>query len=273
MEVVQSFPAHGSGVNPIAAIVDDGDYRGYLVSPSAYSAAAAAVETAPVMLPPGYELQLLPSTDPNRRVVVNIAGRSGCGKSVFAREYMEKYADMYPERPQYIISRVADDPSLPEVGEFGQAHTADGETLPNPFRINPDKLLGNPIDWATELTNCLVLFDDVDTLDKGGVAAAVRKLIAEVLKLGRHTGTTMVYCGHRLNDYSRTRDIIDEADYHVIFPSHTSMHQLKYFLSTIGFGPGAISDIANSGQLRVVIKATAPMLWFGRDVALNVSRF
>lgn len=271
MEVVQHVTP---GYTPVAGIFGGSDDPlGFIQCASAYASAAGGSNSAPVTLPPGLEYALLPSTDPSRRVVVNIAGRSGCGKSVFASEYMRKYAGFYPDRPQYIISRVGEDSSLPEVGEFGTVVTANGESLPSPFRINPEKLAFNPIDWATELENSLVVFDDVDTMDKGVAAGAVRKLIAEILKLGRHSGTTMVYCGHRLNDYSRTRDIIDEADYHVIFPCHTSMHQLKYFLTTIGFGPQAISQIANSGQLRVVIKATAPMLWFGSDVVSEVSRY
>lgn len=165
-------------------------------------------------------LQPLPSTDSSREIVY-IAAPSGSGKSIAARNYIKQYQAMYPDRDVFIFSKIRDDPSLKGIRD---AQYID---------INDDIVL-NPINILEDCKNCLVLFDDIDTVSDKAQALALTQLMMDILECGRHANITAIITSHLILglDKKRTRTILNESHRIIIFPKATTAQALKYFLKT-----------------------------------------
>jgi hypothetical protein len=175
---------------------------------------------ASIELPDDSTFQPIPSADPKARDVFYVAGQSGSGKSYFARGIAENYKKLYPDREIYLISKLQDDETL------------DKMKIGRPKRINLQTLVDDPVDLE-EFKECLVIFDDWDTLDKP-YFNVVHKLIEDLAIMGRHTCTSMLILSHYLTNYSKTRLILGEAQYLVLYPLATSQKALKYVCEHYG---------------------------------------
>jgi hypothetical protein len=179
------------------------------------SAASNTVE-----LPDDSTFQPIPDPDPSKRQVYYVAGQSGSGKSYFARGIAENYKKLFPDRDIYLISKLQEDETL------------DRMKVGKPKRINIESFLTDPVDLE-EFKDCLVIFDDWDTLDKP-YFTVVHKLIEDLAIMGRHTNTSMLILSHYLTNYSKTRLILGEAQYLVLYPLATSQKALKYVCEHYG---------------------------------------
>ena len=179
------------------------------------SAASNTVE-----LPDDSSFQPIPDPDPSKRQVWYVAGQSGSGKSYFARGIAENYKKLFPDREIYLISKLQEDETL------------DRMKVGKPKRINIETFLTDPVD-LDEFKDCLVIFDDWDTLDKP-YFPIVHKLIEDLAIMGRHTNTSMLILSHYLTNYSKTRLILGEAQFLVLYPLATSQKALKYVCEHYG---------------------------------------
>jgi hypothetical protein len=173
-----------------------------------------------VELPDDSTFQAIPDPDPSKRQVWYVAGQSGSGKSYFARGIAENYKKLFPDRDIYLISKLMEDETL------------DKMKVGKPKRINLDTLVSDPVDLE-EFKDCLVIFDDWDTLDKP-YFPIVHKLIEDLAIMGRHTNTSMLILSHYLTNYSKTRLILGEAQFLVLYPLATSAKALKYVCEHYG---------------------------------------
>jgi hypothetical protein len=162
----------------------------------------------------------IPSPDPKTRQVWYVAGQSGSGKSYFARGIAENYKKLFPEREIYLISKLQEDETL------------DKMKIGKPKRLSLDSLVSDPVEMD-EFKDCLVIFDDWDTLDKP-YFPIVHKLIEDLAIMGRHTNTSMLILSHYLTNYSKTRLILGEAQFLVLYPLATSQKALKYVCEHYG---------------------------------------
>lgn len=162
----------------------------------------------------------IPSPDPKTRQVWYVAGQSGSGKSYFARGIAENYKKLFPEREIYLISKLQEDETL------------DKMKIGKPKRLSLDSLVADPVEMD-EFKDCLVIFDDWDTLDKP-FFPIVHKLIEDLAIMGRHTNTSMLILSHYLTNYSKTRLILGEAQFLVLYPLATSQKALKYVCEHYG---------------------------------------
>lgn len=162
----------------------------------------------------------IPSPDPKQRQVWYVAGQSGSGKSYFARGIAENYKKLFPEREIYLISKLQEDETL------------DKMKVGKPKRISLDSLVEDPVE-LDEFKDCLVIFDDWDTLDKP-YFPIVHKLIEDLAIMGRHSNTSMLILSHYLTNYSKTRLILGEAQFLVLYPLATSQKALKYVCEHYG---------------------------------------
>lgn len=160
--------------------------------------------------------ELVPSTDPKKRQVYYIAGQSGSGKSYIAKGLGEKYKKLYPEREVYLISKLNEDETL------------DSMKPSPPKRISIDSLVAD-YPKLDEFSNCMIIFDDFDTLTKDQLKA-VEQLISDLAIQGRHTNTTMLILTHYLTNYKKTRLILNEVTNVVVYPMSTAFTPLKYLL-------------------------------------------
>jgi hypothetical protein len=162
----------------------------------------------------------IPSPDPKKRECWYVAGQSGSGKSYFARGIAENYKKLYPDREIYLISKLQEDETL------------DKMKIGKPKRLSLQSLVDDPVD-LDEFKNCLVIFDDWDTLDKP-YFGVVHKLIEDLCIMGRHSNTSMLILSHYLTNYSKTRLILGECQFLVLYPLATSQKALRYVCEHYG---------------------------------------
>lgn len=173
-----------------------------------------------IELPDDSTFQPIPDPDPKCRQVWYVAGQSGSGKSYFARGIAENYKKLYPDREIYLISKLNEDETL------------DKMKIGKPHRLSLQSLVDDPVD-LDEFKDCLIIFDDWDTLDKP-YFQVVHKLIEDLAIMGRHTCTSMLILSHYLTNYSKTRLILGEAQCLVLYPLATSQKALKYVCEHYG---------------------------------------
>lgn len=162
----------------------------------------------------------IPPIDPTKRVCYYVAGQSGSGKSYFARGIAEAYKKLFPEREVYLISKLNEDETL------------DKMKCGKPKRLSIQSFIDDPPS-IDEFSNCLTIWDDWDTLEKKEFAV-VHKLIEDLCIMGRHTNTSMLILSHYLTNYSKTRLILGECQYLVLYPLATSQKALSYVCQHYG---------------------------------------
>jgi hypothetical protein len=173
-----------------------------------------------IELPHDSTFQPIPSPSPTERQVWYVAGQSGSGKSYFARGIAEAYKKLFPEREIYLISKLQEDETL------------DKMKVGKPKRISLDSIVTDPVD-IDEMKDCLMIFDDWDTLDKQ-YFDKVHKLIEDICIMGRHTNTSCLILSHYLTNYKKTRLMLNEAHFLVLYPMATSFKALRYVCENYG---------------------------------------
>jgi hypothetical protein len=190
-------------------------------------------------LPEDSQFQIVPSPDPEKREVFYIAGASGSGKSYMAKGIAECYKKLFPDRECYLVSKLGEDSTLDKL-EFLK-------------RVNIQTFIEDYPELE-EFENCLVIFDDYDTLT-GNAEKVVGKLIDDLATMGRHTNTTMLCLSHYLTNYKKTRLLLNEATHIVVYPMATSFHALGYLLKThVGMTKDDVRDLKKMGRWVCIYK-------------------
>jgi hypothetical protein len=203
-----------------------------------------------IEIPMGCIFNLIPNADKDKRDCFYIAGASGSGKSWIARQLAENYTKMYPGRPIYLISKLDADDTIDNA-------KADIE------RLEYKNWMENPPN-VNEINNCMVIFDDVDTIDKKEGGDAVQLFADDIATTGRKHGDTqgnitMLYISHNLTNYKKSRLLLLESTHYVIYPQNTSPHALKYLLRThVGMDDDAIKKLKKLGSRWVCIRKGFP---------------
>jgi len=190
-----------------------------------------------IELPPDSLFQLVPDPNPKARQIWYVSGASGSGKSYFARSIAENYKKLYPDREIYLVSKypVEEDDTLGKM------------KVGRPKSISLDSIVED-YPSVDEFENCLIIFDDYDTLappyDK-----VVQKLIDDLAIRGRHTATSMCVLSHYLTNYKKTRLILGECHYIVLYPMATSFKAMKYVCEHhCGMTKDEIHDLKKLGR-------------------------
>jgi len=207
----------------IITAVDDGkeEFDGDMKSRTLFKRIKTDMENDKVIeLPDDSTFQPIPNPDSKVREVWYVAGQSGSGKSYFARGIAENYKKLFPEREVYLISKLDEDETL------------DKMKIGKPKRISLQSLVEDPPD-IKEFEDCLVIFDDFDTLS-APFEKVVLKLIEDLAIMGRHTRTSLLILSHYLTNYKKTRLILGEANYLVLYPLATAFKALKYVCENYG---------------------------------------
>jgi hypothetical protein len=158
--------------------------------------------------------ELLPNPDPKKREVWYVAGQSGSGKSYIAKGLAAFYKKLFPDRDVYLVSKLLKDDTL--------------DALKFLKRLSIRSFMDDYPE-LDEFTDCMIIFDDWDTLDKDAYKV-IHKLIEDLAIMGRHTNTTMLILSHYLTNYKQTRLILNEATHIVVYPMSTSYHSLRHLI-------------------------------------------
>lgn len=191
--------------------------------------------------------KLQPIPDITTRSVALVCGPSGSGKSTYASEYLKMYRALFPKNPIYVFSRLDKDPVIDQL---------------RPYRIKIDEeLIENPIDIIQEMHDCIVLFDDTDTIQDDKLKKIVSKLKNDILETGRHNNIYVIITSHLINgnDKKDTRTMLNECHSLTVFPKSGSSYAITYALKNyFGFNNQLIKRILESDSRWVTINKTYP---------------
>lgn len=192
-------------------------------------------------LPDDSSFEILPNCDKTKRDIGYLGAMAGSGKSYMARAFAEKYRKLWPDREVYLISQLAEDETLDKM-KGGPPTRIKVETIVEDF---PE---------LTDFENCLVIFDDFDTYPDE-ILNPVLRLIDLIAIQGRHTITSMLVLTHYLTNYKKTRLILNEATFFVVYPQSTSFKALQYLLGThLGLDKEDLARIKKLGRWCVISK-------------------
>jgi hypothetical protein len=205
---------------------------------------SSAESSTEVELPPNSTFSLIPTQDKKAREVWYIAGPSGSGKSYIAKGLAQAYHDYFPDRPIYLVSKLSEDSTLDKL-KFLE-------------RLDPQKIVEDPISDLEILKDCMIIFDDVDTFDKE-TDKVIQKLIDDIATMGRHSNTTMLFLTHYLSNYKKTRLLLMEATNFVLYPQSTGSHAFNYTMKVyLGLDKDEAMAIRKSGSRWVSLKKSFP---------------
>ena len=239
------------------AIVEGGEYDGEIISindnnkkkrldPSDINAKFLVID----------EGKMIPLPSMETRQVIYVAGPSGSGKSTYSSMQAQQYRKMNPKNAIYLFSRVDNDVVF------------DGKFNPPIIRIKIDNsLLTHPIDITKQIkSGCLIIFDDIDTIQDEKLKKAVIKLENDILEIGRHQDIYIICCSHLINgnDKKLSRTMLNEAHTLTFFPKSGSTYQINYCLKNyMGLGKKQIDYILGINSRWVTLGKSCPqyMIW------------
>lgn len=146
-----------------------------------------------------------------------IAGPPGCGKSTTAAQILS----FFPRQPIYLFSDVDEDRAF------------DGLDIRR-MKMEADLITELKPEMFAEKSDCWVVFDDIDKIRDSKVSKALVALMDNIIANGRSHGAhtiNVIATSHSLSDYRKTKYMIENCEYWVVFPSKTINSQLKRLLS------------------------------------------
>ena len=167
-------------------------------------------------------------TEEGERILV--AGPSGSGKTTYSRNYIIEFRKMFPKIKDLIVfSRSTEDKALDDL---------------KPMRIKLDEgIVKEPIPIES-LSNSIVLFDDIDTIQNKKVKEAVISLRDDINQCGRKYNIYCISTSHQLTNYKSSRELLNECQSITFFPKSGSAYGIKYFLKQYcGLGKNEIEKI------------------------------
>jgi hypothetical protein len=160
----------------------------------------------------------------NRQFAVYCAGKKGAGKTTIMSRWMLNYKTL-TKNPVYLISSKTYDDTIDSI--IGEKNI---NRIPTTAFEDKEEM---PQLEAFE--NCLVCFDDFmnDHNSKN-----MLHLMNQIAERGRAPKVSLFTIFHNITNSHKTKLILTEADYFIIFPSSLSTRNFYYFMNSYG----SISD-------------------------------
>jgi adenylate kinase family enzyme len=159
------------------------------------------------------KFEYLPSTRFIERVLVS--GISGSGKSTWSSKYIKNYLKQHKDNPFYVLSNVHEDEVIDKL---------------EPTRLDAYEIAteGMTVD---EVTNSIMLIDDVDTIENAAIRKAIRSFVNNMLEVSRHYKTNLIITSHHIQNYQQTRTQLNESNIVVLFMK-SNARAIKNYLKT-----------------------------------------
>lgn len=195
------------------------------------------------------DAKIVPVVDPVSRQVFYIAGPSGSGKSHYAAEIIAVYKKLFPNNEVYVFCRDTQDPVIDKLGVTRVV-------------IN-EEIYTDPIDITQGMDDCLILFDDCDTIGDKKIKAAVDHLKNDIMEVGRKRNIYIIITSHLINKGHETKTVLNECHQLTLFPKAGSTYQSKYVLEKyVGLNKKQIDYLLKLPSRWVTIKRTYPQVCF-----------
>lgn len=201
-----------------------------------------------------------PIYNPKERITMFIAGAQNCGKSYFIGQFLYDYKMIHPKRPVYLITGI--DEKDKSLGSHKIRKIFMDEKVIDD--LNLEKLRVD--DKTGKKRGCLLIFDDTDRIRDAGLRKKVYDLLNDALCNGRDHATQaakadidVIVTNHEINDYQRTKSVLTECNYVVIFPAYSVKKQIDMVLDKIGLSKEVHDMITSYTGRAVVLHKTAPL--------------
>ena len=176
--------------------------------------------TNEIKLPLDCYFELIPTPIPKNRQIFYICGPSGVGKSYLAVQIAKNYQKLYKDRSVFLVSKLEADDTIDKIKDI--------------IKLDHKDWVNNPPD-INKLKNSLIIFDDIDSIG-GAEGKALDTFVDDIATMGRsHTadqgGISMIYISHAITSYKKTRILLLESHFKILFPLATNPHSLYYILS------------------------------------------
>lgn len=180
---------------------------------------------------------------------VYVTGPSGSGKSTWIARYCEMWLYFFPKHDIFLFSRKSEDPTLDKIQELKRI-VIDESFLEKPMEVEE---IRDPKGRAV-----MVIFDDVDALQDKKLLKSVKSIQTQLLEIGRSSGIWMCNVSHQIMAYKATRDLINNSDFVVFFPSNSKYHINRFLKEYQGFNKQQIDRIFKLKSRWVCLKRNDP---------------
>lgn len=189
--------------------------------------------------------QQIPNNN-RERDILYISGQSGSGKSYYSKNYIKEYKKIHKNNDIYLFSNIMNDDSFDEIKGIKKIDIFDEDFIDIDLK-------------ADEFGDSLILFDDVDCIQKKQIKKKIYALLNEVLMVGRHYNISIIFTSHIICNGLETKGILNEAHSITIFPNNMGNRSLKYVLdSYLGLDKRQIEKIKNFDSRWMTIIRTYP---------------
>ena len=173
-----------------------------------------------------------------------IAGPTGSGKSYAIGRYLNIILRLKPNKKIFLFSDV------------------DNDAVLDKYKITrvdlTDDIIESPIE-PCELSNSIVIFDDIDSISNKKLKINIENLRDSLLKRGRHEGIEVICTSHLLTDYKSTRIVLSEVSAVTLFTKSGSTNSINYLLSKyIGLSKQQIARIYDLPSRSITIYKQYP---------------
>jgi hypothetical protein len=202
-------------------------------------------------LPHGNIFQQIPK--PDGREILYITGQSGSGKSVYTANYAKQYKKMFKDNDIFLFSALDGDSSIDKVKGIKR------------IKLEGNEFLSTELD-AKDFANSLCIFDDCDVIKNKPIEKKVHSLMDNMLQIGRHHNTSIIYTTHTATNNKETKVILAEAHSITIFPKSMGNASLKYLCDAyLGLDKKEIAGLKKMDGRWVTITRTFPKVVFSED--------
>jgi len=161
----------------------------------------------------GGKFSCLPNPDIEREIIY-VFGCSGSGKSTYISNYIDEWIKKHRDWRIILFSEVREDSKLDKF---------------HPIRVKLDDALAGDNFTGEDFKDSLVIFDDIEGLDKPLQKEVVR-IMNTILTTGRHYNTTALITAHNPSDRNRTKVILQECHSIVYFPHGSPPRTIDYVM-------------------------------------------
>lgn len=190
------------------------------------------------------------------RITMFIAGTQGCGKSYYiGKTFLPSYVMRHPERPIFLVTGLTE-----------KDKNLEGFNISR-IKMDEKVLKGLTLDRLRGSNGCLIIFDDTDRIREKKLHDACYRLLGDCLANGRDHKTQagkadidVIVTNHEINDAWRTKNILTECCYVLLFPSASTAGQLELVCRKIGMSKPIREKIMDYKLDRsILIHKTYPM--------------
>lgn len=176
---------------------------------------------------------------PNQSLCIFVSGKKGSGKSTFGNRIVKEIIQR-KKKNVYLISPHERDASIDQ----------DIEKIIK--RLEPEQ-------YQIELLkDSIVIFDDIDTFSDQKLVKKLYILVNNCVQSGRKYGIDVIFINHTLRNNMRTKYVIQECDYIVVFPGTGNDSQIESFIKAyVGLDVATTDRILNTNNSDWVVISTA----------------